>query len=549
VNYTFRSQSLYSETLVQHRPICPVHDLDLSALKAQLSTSELVDEINNHAPLIDAWREYVETLKRDPKNLDIILLLCTNHGYLIDLFELGAGKELVSAEVTQLGTNLFHMLATDDLSDQKNEENRANQVAEGSQWNLETHGGQGTQRNLEDLVNIESQQIQSNNSVCVFPVPQDLCTEQATYAVCSPIQLDKPVSKGMLVAITSEDTPAMNLFVQSMSLGIAHACINRMHHHASKLIRNVLLRRLECHMVFLDQNNDIIDEFHATKLEESELNIMHQITRLGESIAAKHAIGDRTYQVDIIRIEDETDQFSSTLGLFRDITRVEQYSDRLQDMEKYSSLVTLSAGIAHEIRNPLTTARGFLQLFLKKSESPSDKQFLSLTITELDRIQSLLHDFMNIAKPYTPGKQSVNLVGIVDEVTQFLCPEASLKNVLLKVELPPEPVYIHADASEIKQVFINILQNAVQACAGTGEVTISMILGDGQVAVEFRDTGCGIKDTSKLFHPFFTTKESGTGLGLVVSKHIIDEHKGTINVESTAGTGTTVRVSLPTPGA
>jgi signal transduction histidine kinase len=529
VNYSFHSKSLYPETLVQHRRVCPVDQMDLSNIPTSLSTYELVDAINQHAPLIDAWREYIQTLKKNPRNLDIILLLCTNGGYIIDRSELGSGMHLISADVIQIGTNFFHhILSQSDCTNLENQQIHFEQI--------------GSEK--IDSGQIDSEQNYSDGT-CMHMVPQSLCLEQTIYTVCSPIQLDKPSFKGILIAVTAENSPLSALFVESVSLGIAHACVNRIHRHASRLIQNVLLHRLDCHMVFLDAKNNIIEEFHATRLSNAALDSMHQITRQGETLALKRTIGDRTYQVDVIKIDDETGQCPSTLGLFRDITRIEQYSDRLQDMEKYSSLVTLSAGIAHEIRNPLTTARGFLQLFLKRAESPSDKQFLSLTITELDRIQSLLHDFMNIAKPYTPGKQLVNLVAIVNEVTQFLRPEASLKNVLLKVELPNEPVNIFADTSEIKQVFINILQNAVQACMSSGEVTISTVIQNNHVIVAFKDTGCGIEDTSKLFHPFFTTKETGTGLGLVVSKHIIDEHGGTIEVESAVGSGTTVRVFLP----
>lgn len=298
-------------------------------------------------------------------------------------------------------------------------------------------------------------------------------------------------------------------------------------------------------MIFLNENNEVFEEIHPIKLDNSEIKQMYQITSQEGCIASKQIIGNRAYQVNICRFNLDNRHSRMTLGLFKDMTRLEQYADRLRDLEKFSSLVTLSAGIAHEIRNPLTTARGFLQLFLKKSDSPSDRQFLALTITELDRIQILLRDFMNIAKPDLKNRQTVELVTLVREVIHFMRPEASLKNVELICDVCTESATIEADAGQIKQVFINILQNAVQACENRGYVTISAVLEAKQVSIHFSDTGCGIADANQLFHPFYTTKESGTGLGLVVSKHIVEEHRGKIEIESKEGCGTTVKITLP----
>lgn len=217
---------------------------------------------------------------------------------------------------------------------------------------------------------------------------------------------------------------------------------------------------------------------------------------------------------------------------------------RLLELEKVLSLASLSAGIAHEIRNPLTTARGFLQLFEQRCE-PADREYLELTIHELDRIQALLEDFMGLARPDKECFQLVDVRDLAHSVYQFLCPEASLRGVQLNYDVPETAVEISLQAGRIKQVLINLLQNAVHACGQRGEVHICIRDFDHAVNITIADNGCGIADTEQLFRPFHTTKQNGTGLGMFVSKQIVEEHGGNIHVDSTMNAGTTVTVHLP----
>lgn len=219
---------------------------------------------------------------------------------------------------------------------------------------------------------------------------------------------------------------------------------------------------------------------------------------------------------------------------------------KLKDVEKLSTLTALTAGIAHEIRNPLTTAKGFLQLFMKRATSADDKNYLTLTINELNRIQSLLTDFMGIARPEKLMYGFTDLREIVHDIANFLYPEATLRNVVLQLDPGTRPVSIYGDRNRVKQVLINIVQNAIHACHTQGHVKISLITEFGKAIVRIRDNGCGIADTSQLFRAFYTTKPHGTGLGLIVSKTILEEDGGTMDIDSIVGEGTAVTLQFPT---
>jgi signal transduction histidine kinase len=225
--------------------------------------------------------------------------------------------------------------------------------------------------------------------------------------------------------------------------------------------------------------------------------------------------------------------------------------DRIRDIERFSILSSLAAGIAHEIRNPLTTARGFLQLFAERLGSDTDKQFLTLTIQELDRIHQLVVDFMSLARPAESTYQPVNVAEVLRSTAEFIRPEALLRDVVLETVIPAGEVWVIGDERQLKQVLLNIAQNALQACTSGGRVTLSLEASVYEVQLIVRDMGCGIPphELDKVFQPFYTTKPTGTGLGLAISKRIVEEHRGSIEIDSTVGVGTTVTIRLPCSAA
>jgi len=225
---------------------------------------------------------------------------------------------------------------------------------------------------------------------------------------------------------------------------------------------------------------------------------------------------------------------------------IDRMRKKLQEFEKVSALAQLCAGIAHEIRNPLTTARGFLQLFAERCDD-KDRAYLELTISELDRIRELLEDFMGLCRPDREEAAEVDMVEIARSVHRFLVPEASLCDIGFELNVPDHPIPAAVRPAQIKQVLINLVQNALQACRGQAHAVVRLDVAEKEdrVLVQVVDNGCGIEHMDRIFRPFYTTKSTGTGLGLFVCKHIIESHGGSISVRSQVGAGTTVTVEIP----
>ena len=220
--------------------------------------------------------------------------------------------------------------------------------------------------------------------------------------------------------------------------------------------------------------------------------------------------------------------------------------------DKLSALGVLASSIAHEIKNPLVSIKTFTQLLPRRFESKEFREkFSKLIPKELERLESVLHELLDFTRPSQAKLKKTNIEGIINNILLLVENEAIRNNVRIIREYgdPPE---VMADEEKLKQVFMNIVLNAIHAMPAGGNLTIATRLkvkGEKLKVAEisFRDTGKGIPPDhiKDLFSPFFSTKEDGTGLGLSISKRIIKEHDGAIRVESEQGKGTTFFVELP----
>jgi two-component system, sporulation sensor kinase B len=219
----------------------------------------------------------------------------------------------------------------------------------------------------------------------------------------------------------------------------------------------------------------------------------------------------------------------------------------LHKAEKFSAISQLAASVAHEIRNPMTTIRGFMQV-LQGERNLSDDQnlFISISLQELDRTQTIIDNFLSLAKPNTGSAAKMNLSGLLKEIIDFMRSYSHLANTEL-VEGIEKELWIRADAHEIRQVFINIIKNGIEAMPEGGSIYIIAKLDKGQVKVQFRDEGVGMNKAQlqRLGNPYYSTKEKGTGLGLMISYDIIHRMRGRILVDSEEGKGTTFTILLP----
>ena len=225
----------------------------------------------------------------------------------------------------------------------------------------------------------------------------------------------------------------------------------------------------------------------------------------------------------------------------------------LQRADRLSSLGLLTAGLAHEIRNPLVAIRTFTQLLPERYEDAEFREnFKSLALKEVDRICGLVNDLLSFARPSTPKVSPEDANELVEGIVRILETEAKETDVSLHLRLAPGLSKIFIDKEQIKQVVMNVILNAIQAIEGGGEVEVftRMFSKDSSerfLQIEVRDTGVGIEDgdLENIFNPFFTTKKDGNGLGLSISHQIIQEHGGYMMADSKQGGGTAFYINLP----
>lgn len=245
-------------------------------------------------------------------------------------------------------------------------------------------------------------------------------------------------------------------------------------------------------------------------------------------------------------VRDEQGQVTSMISVSRDVTERNRIEELLRRSEKLNTVGQLAAGVAHEIRNPLTTLRGFLQL--QQQTRSVNPDHIDLMLSELDRINLIVSEFLILAKPQAIHFQERDVRGILRDVISFLDSQAHLYGVEVKLDFSSEPALVHCEENQLKQVFINLLKNAFEAMPDGGTVTITLKRPEGDhVLITIQDEGHGIPEElmPHLGEPFITNKETGTGLGLMVSQRIIQGHQGTLEIESKSGVGTKISIVLP----
>lgn len=231
--------------------------------------------------------------------------------------------------------------------------------------------------------------------------------------------------------------------------------------------------------------------------------------------------------------------------IIRDITEKKQAEAVMLQSEKLSVAGQLAAGIAHEIRNPLTAIKGFFKLL--EREMDQKKEYFHIIESELSRIESILSELLLLAKPHKVRIQQVSLDTLLKDVTTLLETQAIMNNVWFEMKLDAKDPYIQCDDNQVKQVFINLIKNGIEAMPEGGNIFIETEDDEEEVIIRIRDEGKGIPDEviARLGEPFFTTKTTGTGLGLMITFNIIKNHHGTVCVKSGVEQGTTFEVRFP----
>ncbi len=239
--------------------------------------------------------------------------------------------------------------------------------------------------------------------------------------------------------------------------------------------------------------------------------------------------------------------------LLRDITRERAHEARSLESERLRAVTLLAAGVAHEIGNPLNSLTIHLQLLRRElarlpeaSRAPLE-ELLGVSAREVERLDQIIRQFLQAVRPVAPRLESCALPNVVRDTLEFLRHELADRKVLVECEPAPDLPAVRLDRAQMRQVFFNLIKNAVEAMAGRGVLRIWYAADDRSVAVSLRDTGPGIpaERLSQVFEPYFTTKERGSGLGLMIVQRIVRDHGGELEIRSEPGRGTTVTVFLP----
>ena len=281
------------------------------------------------------------------------------------------------------------------------------------------------------------------------------------------------------------------------------------------------------------------DEYQKTGLPEALKGI---------STHQKHLkLREHDWLVSSIPLWGETGEIMGALGLLQNITEYEKMWPNVIQLERLNLLGEMAAGVAHEVRNPLTVIKGYLQ-FLASKVDENIKEKFGVVLIELQRVEAIITDFLSLAKYREVELDQRNLNNIIKGIFPLIFTDAMKNGVDIQLALDMDLPNTMLNEEEIKQVILNLARNSIQAVGSSGgTLIIKTSCCDDSIALYIIDNGCGIPEEvqKKIFDPFFTTKENGTGLGLSVCANVVRRLNGKLDIKSEVGHGTTVLVTLP----
>ncbi|MCL7747159.1 PAS domain-containing protein [Halalkalibacter alkaliphilus] len=298
-------------------------------------------------------------------------------------------------------------------------------------------------------------------------------------------------------------------------------------------------------LIGLKLNNLLSNYDRARAREDSRLLLLGKIS-VANTIYCFQLEHGKTIEVEatttVIRFRGKP----AFRTILKDISERKKVDDIIRKSDKLSVVAQLAAGVAHEIRNPLTTVKGFLQLFQKEQQYNSF--YINLVMEELERVEAIIYEYLTLAKPnFDNHFEELDILNLVNQILTLTKTQSNMNNVTLEFEYEQVPFIIGME-KQLKQVFINLIRNSIEAVADNGTITIRILNHpDNQICIQVEDNGCGISKEriERLGEPFYSTKEKGTGLGLMVCYKIIEHHNGVLNIYSEEGKGTKMEIILP----
>ncbi len=304
----------------------------------------------------------------------------------------------------------------------------------------------------------------------------------------------------------------------------------------------------------------ILDEDISEVFGNSDISeIFRNVQKSGVEIHNREIEVDNYDEHYIIRVNvfplKQKDTITGTIIMLLDITAAKNEEERLRRAESLASLTNLAAGVAHEIKNPLSAIAIHIQIMERYiSNLPENdnlksqfESIVTIVSEEIDRLNRIISDFLFSVRPTILNKKVINIENLIQDILNLLSMQVKEKSIRLTLKVEKNFPEIICDPNYIKNAFLNIVKNSIEACDDNDEITITLHREGNNAIIKFSDTGKGIskKDINKIFEPYFTTKDFGTGLGLTIVYKIIKEHKGDISVTSKEDKWTTFTVKLP----
>lgn len=332
----------------------------------------------------------------------------------------------------------------------------------------------------------------------------------------------------------------------------------------SNILRGTILSSIVSGIIVFDKKDKVIEFNHAAE-ELLNINIKigdswkdldienkykfsgYEESKLGKVIKdnKKITLMDKEKYINYNFIPI-TDKNMGVILLVNDYTDIENYQQMASYNEKMQALGELSGGIAHEIRNPLTSIKTFIDLIpYKINDEEFRKELVSISSKEITRINELITQLIDFTKPVERNLSDYSLEKIINEVLLLLSNTLSKNRIKLDLEI--EDIIIHGDSNQVKQVLVNIILNSIESIKESGNIKIYNKINNNNVKIIIEDNGIGIPKEflEKLYNPFFTLKPKGTGIGLAITRKIIEENNGNIIIESEEGQWTKVTITLP----
>jgi signal transduction histidine kinase len=297
------------------------------------------------------------------------------------------------------------------------------------------------------------------------------------------------------------------------------------------------------------ENKNIIKLF---KESQSLENLLKEVIEQNKKISNKELqlelVTDQEFYVRLTAypLYNILNHIEGVVIVLEDISKIRELESQMRRAEKLSAVGELASGVAHEIRNPLGIIKTIAQTLREDYTDEKFKEAVDIIIHEIDRANTVIKGILNFAKPNIQEKREHSINQVIEEVLILTKKYVQNNNVTIEYEKIVDKT-LYVDSDQLKQAFINIIFNAVQSIEGQGKIYITLETENNYVVIGFKDTGKGIesKKLEKIFEPFYTTKNSGTGLGMSITHRIIEDHNGYMEVASELNKGTTISIYLP----